>query len=84
MENSENNPIETCVVCGGDTPYRFQDNINMRIGYVEGIGQTCKKCYLIGSDQESVSVPSTVIKNTPNNYELGEKVRALYNKKYTL
>jgi hypothetical protein len=46
MENKDKNPIEICVVCGEETPYKFQDNINIRIGYIEGVGQTCKNCFI--------------------------------------
>ena len=41
----QQNTIETCVVCGKDTPYMFEDNINIRNFYVEGAGQLCKTCY---------------------------------------
>ncbi len=79
MENSDQNPVEVCVVCGKETPYRFHDHVDFRQGYVEGAGQTCQTCYALGTDREHIAVPSILIKNTPNNYDLGEKVRALYN-----
>lgn len=41
----ETNPIETCVVCGTETEYRFNTHIDYRVGYVEGAGQLCVKCY---------------------------------------
>ena len=73
------NPIEKCVVCGKETAYKFNDDINFRHGYVEGAGQTCQTCYALGTDREYIAVPAVLIKETPNNYDLGEKVRALYN-----
>lgn len=79
MENSDQNPIELCVVCGKETPYRFHDHVDFRQGYIEGAGQTCQTCYALGTDREHIAVPVSLIKSTPNNYELGEKVRALYN-----
>lgn len=45
MKNSEKNPVEICVVCGKETTYRFNDHIDTRIGYIEGVGQSCNKCY---------------------------------------
>lgn len=37
--------IETCVMCGEDTPYWRNDDISKRNFYVEGAGQLCKKCF---------------------------------------
>ena len=82
MENLDQNPVEVCAVCGKETPYRFNDDINFRQGYVEGAGQTCQTCYALGTERQHIVVPSILIKNTPNNYDLGEKVRALYNESH--
>ena len=73
------NPIEKCVVCGKETAYKFNDDINFRHGYVEGAGQTCQNCHSLGTHREYIAVPAVLIKETPNNYDLGEKVRAIYN-----
>jgi hypothetical protein len=36
---------EFCVMCGEDVPeYRIGTNIDLRKGYVECVGQFCKKC----------------------------------------
>lgn len=32
---------DVCIVCGKKTPYLKTTNINFRIGYIEGAGQTC-------------------------------------------
>lgn len=42
--NKEDMP-EKCVICGSDTPYKFKDNINDRLFYIEGSGQLCEKCF---------------------------------------
>jgi len=73
---------DNCVVCGAETPYDFETHIDQRNGYIEGIGQLCNTCYLKGSNRDQILVPVNVIKNTSNNYELGEKVRNLYNEIY--
>ena len=79
------NPIEKCVICGADTQYRFNDHIDLRYNYVEGAGQLCDKCG--NKDEEPISLDShrnlftvseyTVL-STPNDQELGSKVRQLY------
>ena len=45
MSQVDFNTVETCVVCGVETPYKFGDNINFRNFYVEGAGQLCQTCY---------------------------------------
>ena len=85
QEQNQKNPIEKCVICGVDTQYRFRTPIDFRYNYVEGAGQLCTKC---GSkDEEPISLDShrnlftvseyTVL-STPNDQELGSKVRQLY------
>ena len=85
QEQNQKNPIEKCVICGVDTQYRFRTPIDFRYNYVEGAGQLCPKC---GSkDEEPISLDShrnlftvseyTVL-STPNDQELGAKVRQLY------
>lgn len=89
----KNNPIELCVMCGAETPYRFNDHIDYRFNYVEGAGQLCEKC---GNKEESITlteveplgtpnpnhmlilVDETTILYTPNDQELGAKVRKIY------
>lgn len=38
-------PIEKCVICGAETPYRFSTPISQREFYVEGSGQICQHCH---------------------------------------
>ena len=45
---------------------------------VEGLGQLCPSCYTHGTNRNNILVPEAVIINTPNNDELGSKVRQLY------
>jgi recombinational DNA repair protein (RecF pathway) len=37
--------LEKCVLCGEETEYHLNDDINLRKYYIEGAGQLCKKCY---------------------------------------
>lgn len=67
---------DNCVLCGNETIYDFTDHIDMRYGYVEGVGQFCIDCY--SKKNRTVQVPVQVIKQTPNDMELGHAVRKLY------
>ena len=82
----QKNPIEKCVICGEETQYRFNDHIDLRYNYVEGAGQLCDKC-ATNKDEEPIALDSHrnlftvseyVVLNTPNDQELGNKVRQLY------
>jgi hypothetical protein len=56
--NGENNILDVgqipdydvydkCVICGKDSPYKTSTHIDMRLGYVDGVGQGCfslKEC----------------------------------------
>ena len=85
QEQNQKNPIEKCIICGVDTQYRFRTPIDFRYNYVEGAGQLCDKC--ANKDEEPISLDShrnlftvseyTVL-STPNDQELGAKVRQLY------
>jgi len=76
----ENNPIEKCLVCGKDTPYRFNDDISTRIGYIEGVGQGCYRSQICSEEHNSslITVSKELIYSTPNDQELGKKVRKIY------
>ena len=90
----KNNPIELCVICGAETAYRFNDHIDYRFNYVEGAGQLCEKCggnkeisetfaevEPLGTANPAhmlILVDETTILYTPNNAELGAKVRKIY------
>jgi hypothetical protein len=69
---------ETCVMCGKETPYDINDHVDMRFGYVEGLGQTCKDCNRVHNINEVIiEVPGKLIRDTPNDQELGGKIRSL-------
>lgn len=79
---------DCCVLCGNETIYDFTDHIDMRYGYVEGVGQFCIECYtkehpsplqLIPLKMtRSICIPTDLIHQTPNDMELGGKVRQMY------
>jgi len=74
---------DKCITCGKETPYHLDVNIEYRSHYVEGAGQLCKQCWdgvYESEDERIYLVGESLIKETPNNYELGEKVRQMYNK----
>ena len=70
--------FDHCIICGVETPYKRSTHIDMRIGYIEGAGQLCSACYSKGNDRNHIVVPEYMIYNTPNDQELGSKVRQLY------
>jgi hypothetical protein len=90
----KNNPIEKCVICGAETAYRFNDHIDYRFNYVEGAGQLCEKCggnkevSETFTEVEPLGIPDpghmlilvdeTTILYTPNDADLGAKVRKIY------
>lgn len=69
---------DRCILCGAETAYDETTHIDMRVGYIEGAGQLCINCYKVGTIFKHVAVPVSMIETTPNNMELGEKVRGLY------
>ena len=91
-EKIKTNPIEKCVICGEDTQYRFNDHVDFRFNYVEGAGQLCTRCANkdrdiitevdpLGTSNPShmlILVDETTILYTPNDAELGAKVRKIY------
>ena len=75
---------DKCIMCGAETPYEYETHIDYRYGYVEGAGQCCRDCY-----DGKKSTPSNdhlqhflvsyhTVKSTPNDAELGAKVREMY------
>ena len=92
QEQNQKNPIEKCVICGVDTQYRFRTPIDFRYNYVEGAGQLCSKCYHfdtisvtkdenpipLDSHRQLFTVSEYTVLSTPNDQELGNKVRQLY------
>ena len=73
-----NSGKEKCVMCDKETPYNIETNIDMRIGYIEGAGQLCSNCYSRGTEHGAIAVDYNIILGTPNDMELGAKVRQLY------
>ena len=82
---------ETCVLCGAKTDVKITTHIDYRYGYVEGCGQCCKECYEKKYDTKNdyikrtmklrtslVTISAEDIVNTPNDMELGAKVRQAY------
>jgi len=71
-------PNEKCVMCGNETSYDVSVHIDMRYGYIEGMGQLCSSCYMNKSSRSSIMVDYRTIMDTPNDAALGEKVRRLF------
>lgn len=69
---------DLCIMCGKETAYDFETHIDFRVGYIEGAGQLCQSCYSRGSDRRHIAIPMSMIYDTPNDQELGGKVRQLY------
>jgi hypothetical protein len=85
QEQNQKNPIEKCIICGIDTQYRFRTPIDFRYNYVEGAGQLCNKCgnkeeepIALDSHRNLFTVSEYTVLSTPNDQELGAKVRQLY------
>jgi rRNA maturation protein Nop10 len=87
-KQEEQNPFdlyEDCIMCGKKTTVSKTTHIDFRDGYIEGAGQLCIKCW--NKDEEPIALDShrnlftvseyTVL-STPNDQELGSKVRQLY------
>jgi hypothetical protein len=72
---------DNCVICGRETPYTVETHIDNRIGYIEGMGQLCLGCFEDEVDDNVICVPKKVIWDTPNDFELGSKIRNLSNMK---
>ena len=71
---------ENCILCGVETPYDFDTNVELRNHYIEGLGQLCRFCYNEGSVPKShILIPISTIIDTPNDMELGKKIRHSFN-----
>ena len=89
---NKSNEFDHCVLCGVETAYKRNTHIDMRIGYIEGAGQLCSKCYHfdtisvvkdenpipLDSHRQLFTVSEYTVLSTPNDQELGAKVRQLY------
>lgn len=69
---------DRCVMCDKVTVYDVTEHVDLRYGYVQGVGQLCTDCY--DKETKSVQVPVSEIVNTPNDMELGHKVRNMFYK----
>ena len=72
------NEFEHCIICGVETSVKIGTHIDMRYGYIEGAGQLCSNCWSRGTEHGAVAVDYNTILGTPNDQELGAKVRQLY------
>jgi hypothetical protein len=73
---------DLCISCGKESLFNIEDHIDMRYGYIEGAGQLCHACWIRGTDRKQFLVPHNIVYNTPNDQELGAKVRELYYESY--
>lgn len=68
---------ETCISCGKKTETLKTTHIDFRTGYVEGAGQLCWQCYT-GKSRSLITIDERTIIDTPNDQELGAKIRKQY------
>jgi hypothetical protein len=84
-------PNEICIQCGKETNININTHVDYRYGYVEGAGQCCKECYdktynvqddyisrVMKNRTTLITISAEDILNTPNDMELGAKVRGHY------
>jgi hypothetical protein len=76
--------FDNCVLCGKQTQYKTSTHIDMRHGYVEGVGQLCGVCYSAGSSsgREMITIPKYLVEQYPNDMELGAAIRQYYWENY--
>jgi len=77
-------PNEKCILCGIETTVDVNTHVDFRTGYIEGAGQLCYECYQKGnsSSREMITIPKSLIKDNPNDFTLGSKVREHYYNNY--
>jgi hypothetical protein len=73
----KNGIYEVCIICQKETETLKSTHIDFRYGYVEGAGQMCRECYL-RENRNLITINSRTILDTPNDSELGAKVRQMY------
>ena len=76
-EQKTNSLYETCIMCGSETTTLKTTHVDFRYGYVDGAGQLCRECYM-GENRNLITIEGRIILDTPNNEELGAKVRQMY------
>jgi hypothetical protein len=74
------NQFDVCVLCGKQSPYKRSTHIDHRIGYVEGAGQGCFEPHMCSQERSRnlLAISEELIYSTPNDQELGAKVRQMY------
>ena len=77
---------EKCVICGNETEYYLTTPIDFRENYIEGAGQVCPSCANRVNNSNTRVVRSVVVseekvKELSNNFDLGQYVRKLFDKK---
>jgi len=77
VDGSGQSIYEECVQCSKQTTTLKTTHIDFRTGYVEGAGQLCWECYT-GKSRNLITIDERTIIDTPNDAELGAKVRRQY------
>jgi hypothetical protein len=72
--------FDVCVMCGKQSPYKRSTHIDHRIGYVEGAGQGCFEPHMCSQERsrQLFTISEELVYSTPNDQELGAKVRQIY------
>jgi len=72
--------FDVCVICGKQSPYKRSTHIDHRIGYVEGAGQGCFEPHMCSQERsrQLFTISEELVYSTPNDQELGAKVRQIY------
>ena len=52
---------EKCIMCGKETPYDFETHVDMRIGYIDGLGQCCINCMEEKIDNDVICLSKKLI-----------------------
>jgi len=75
-----NDSYDKCVICDKKSPYTRSTHIDFRVGYVEGSGQGCFEPYVCDQERsrQLFTVSKELVYNTPNDQELGAKIREIY------
>jgi len=71
---------DECVICGKKSPYTRSTHIDLRVGYVEGAGQGCFEPHMCSQQRsrQLFTISEELVYSTPNDQDLGAKVRELY------
>jgi hypothetical protein len=73
---------EKCVSCGVETIFNVDTHVDFRTNYIEGVGQFCPRCYHGKQGRNMIAIPISFITETPNDSELGYKIRDFFNQNY--